>query len=462
MSKLPERALETPIRRFRPYPKYQDSGVEWFGKIPSHWGLGKLKTLLKRNDSGAWGEDSDYEGTIVLRSTDVTAAGNWELANPARRRLGHAEYKATLLEEGDLLVTKSSGSALHLGKTAIVTSEIADLNCCFSNFMQRLRVAPDSESRYVWHLLNSDIGRGQLNFIGSTTTGLANLNGKIVGSIYLPLAPQDEQRSIASFLDKEIARIDALIARKEQLIDLLQEKRTALITQSITKGLDPAVHLMNSGVEWLDKIPAHWSIKRLWHLTPSDRKIMYGIVLPGPNVPGGVPIVKGGDVAADRLLLELLNRTSPDIEASYVRSRLREGDLVFAIRGSIGEVAMIPNDLAGANLTQDAARISYSAETHGPWLLYALRSTAISAQLKAGALGATIKGINIRDLKRALLPIPPKLEQERIAVFLDIEDRRTEEARRSVRNAVERLQELRTALISAAVTGKIDVRGEVA
>jgi len=220
--------------------------------------------------------------------------------------------------------------------------------------------------------------------------------------------------------------------------------------------------MKDSGVEWLGEIPAHWEVKRLWHLTPSDRRIMYGIVLPGPNVDDGVPIVKGGDVSPERLRLERLNRTTREIESGYARSRLRGGDLVYAIRGSIGEVAMVPGELEGANLTQDAARIAYTSATHGPWLVHALKSSAVFAQLEAGALGATICGINIRDLKRACMVVPPHVEQRAIAAFLDRETARIDALVAKVRDAIERLKELRTALISAAVTGKIDVREEVA
>jgi len=213
-----------------------------------------------------------------------------------------------------------------------------------------------------------------------------------------------------------------------------------------------------SGVEGLGEIPAHWELKRLWHLTPSGRRIMYGIVLPGPNVEDGVPIVKGGDVSADRLRLDRLNRTTFEIESGYMRSRLRGGDLVYAIRGSIGEVAIVPDELEGANLTQDAARVAYTPATHGPWLLHALKSAAVFAQLEAGALGATIRGVNIRDLKRASIPVPPRVEQESIAKSLERGTARIGALVARVRDAIDRLMELRTALISAAVTGKIDVR----
>jgi type I restriction enzyme S subunit len=123
---------------------------------------------------------------------------------------------------------------------------------------------------------------------------------------------------------------------------------------------------------------------------------------------------------------------------------------------------MVPEELEGANLTQDAARVGYTAATDGQWLLFALRSAAIFAQLEAGALGATIKGINIRDLKRALIPVPPREEQERIATFLQRESATFHALTNRIQTAINQLKELRTALISAAVTGKIDVREESA
>jgi len=235
-----------------------------------------------------------------------------------------------------------------------------------------------------------------------------------------------------------------------------------MTTAELSRRYKPYPAYKDSGIEWLGEIPAHWEVKRLWHLTPSDRRIMYGIVLPGPNVDEGVAIVKGGDVAPDRLRLELLNRTTAKIESGYARSRLRGGDLVYAIRGSIGDVAMVPDELEGANLTQDAARIAYTAAIHGPWLLHALKSAAVFAQLEAGALGATISGVNIRDLKRASIPVPPGVEQRTIATFLHTETTKLDALIAKVREAIERLKELRTALISAAVTGNIDVREEVA
>ena len=127
---------------------------------------------------------------------------------------------------------------------------------------------------------------------GGNQTTIDHLTAEQLNRYRFAFPPLDEQLRISEFLDRETGKIDGLVAKKEELIKLLQEKRTALITHAVTKGLDPNAPMKDSGIEWLGEIPAHWETKRLWHLTPPSRKIMYGIVLPGPNVTDGVPIVK--------------------------------------------------------------------------------------------------------------------------------------------------------------------------
>ena len=453
MSEALEQIHEARPRRFRPYLEYKDSGVDWLRRIPAHWETERLKYLATVNDE-ALSESTDPSREITyvdISSVDAvegigaTEALVFEKAPSRARRI---------VREGDVIVStvrtylRAIASIEGSGPDLIVSTGFAvirprRLDSSFASYCLR---APYFVERVV------------ANSVGVSYPAI---NAGELTCFPIAYPPIDEQRAIAAFLDRETAKIDGLVARKERLIELLQEKRTALITRAVTRGLDSNVPMKDSGVEWLREIPAHWEVKRLWHLTPRDRRIMYGIVLPGPNVDDGVPIVKGGDVAAARLKLEALSKTTFEIESNYVRSRLRGGDLVYAIRGSIGEVEMVPKELEGANLTQDAARIAYTARTDGRWLLYALRSNVVFAQLESGALGATIKGINIRDLKRALVPVPPNEDQTRIATFLDREAGRFDALATKVREAIDHLKEFRTALISAAITGKIDVREEV-
>jgi len=440
-------------RQFKRYPAYKDSGVEWLGEIPGHWEVKKVKRLclVRRGASPRPIDDPIYfddAGEYAwVRIADVTASERY-LEHTTQRLSALGKSKSVALAPGELFLS----IAATVGKPVITK-----IKCCIHDgFVYFVGLKENRE--YLYYLFSCGEPYKGLGKLGTQL----NLNTDTIGDIYVPLPPAREQQEIVDSVDRETTRIDALVAKNERLIELVQEKRAALITRAVTQGLDPDVGMKDSGVEWLGQIPAHWNVKRLWHLTPSDRHIMYGIVLPGPNVDEGVPIVKGGDVSDEGLRLDRLNRTTFEIESGYVRSRLRGGDLVFAIRGSIGEVAIVPRELEGTNLTQDAARIAYTAATHGPWLVQALRSTVVFAQLEAGALGATIRGINIRELKRASIPVPPRVEQERIAAFLDSETAKIDALVAKVRDAIDRLKEYRIALISAAVTGRIDVREEPA
>jgi len=222
----------------KPYPKYKDSGVEWLGDVPEHWEVCRLKSRLVKNDSGVWNDQRDADGTIVLRSTEQTVSGGWKIQNPARLRLSAEERRAFLLKNGDLVVTKSSGSPDHIGKTSLVTEEIERLDCAFSNFMQRLRLDRNTIPKLVWYYLNAPIGREQLVFQSTTTTGLGNLNATILGNCRIAIPSLSEQTAIVEFLDEQTERIDAAIAADRRAIDLLKEFRTRLIADVVTGKLD--------------------------------------------------------------------------------------------------------------------------------------------------------------------------------------------------------------------------------
>ena len=374
-------------RRFKPYPEYKDSGIEWLGKIPEHWRVRRLKTIASVQLSNV--DKKSLEGQEPVKLCNYTdiyyhkhITNNIEFMHATATP---EQVRRFTLRPGDVLITKDSESWTDIAVPAVVAEELPGVICGYH--LALIRPYHDAvDGRFLAHAFSSIGPRDQFQIAANGITRYG-LTGEAIRSSLFGLPLLTEQHAIAVFLDRETAKIDALIAKKERLIGLLQEKRTALITQAVTKGLDPNVPMKDSGVKWLGKIPGHWVVKRLWHLTPSDRRIMYGIVLPGPNVDAGVPIVKGGDVSSDVSAFDTLNKTTFEIESGYVRWRLRGGDLVYAIRGSIGEVAVVPEGLTACNLTQDAARISYTTATHGQWLLYVLKCTPIFAQLEAGAWG---------------------------------------------------------------------------
>ncbi len=223
------------------------------------WKPAPLKRFLSKNDSGVWGDEpTGVNDCLVLRSTDIGLDGSWEIEDPAWRSLEFKESQQALLYEGDLVVVKSSGSVAHLGKTALVTTAVARRKARFANFVQRLRPANTAYPRYLWYLLNSSFARRQLELLGTTTTGLRNLNAEIIGSIECPGPPLERQRAIADFLDAETARIDALIDKKHRLATKLHERRAAIMLSGVAGELLRNRKVVDSSLSWIEHRPEHW------------------------------------------------------------------------------------------------------------------------------------------------------------------------------------------------------------
>lgn len=457
----------------RPYSDYKDSGVEWLGAVPAHWKVKRLRHVLTRNDGGVWGEEDDPEGTIVLRSTEQSADGEWQISDPAKRNLSPREKFAALLKKGDLVVTKSSGSALHIGKTSLVSEAVEALQPCYSNFMQRLRVVPNLDPRLVFFVLNSATGRQQLVFNSNTTTGLSNLNGGVLGNVFVTVPPSAEQRAIAAYLDRETGRVDELVGKQRALIERLKEKRTALISRTVTRGLPPAAAraaglpenppLKPSGVEWLGDIPAHWTAKKLG----------YGAYLQGGYAfasekfdSEGVPVVRMNNLK--RGVLDLTEASCVAPEHCVDGFALREGDLLWGMSGSIGETGSLGNfarvrsaDLP-AQLNQRVGRFQVlgGAIVLG-YLAHVIQTKLFYDQILLEVTGTAQFNVSSEQVQSAVIPFPPPEEQTAIAAYLDTETAKLDALVAKVETVIERLQEYRAALITAAVTGKIDVRNAV-
>ena len=254
----------------------------------------------------------------------------------------------------------------------------------------------------------------------------------------VPVPPLAAQQQIADYLDAETARIDALIAKKEQLADLAQLRADA-----------EAEFLLDR----FDDVP-------LQHLTDPKRPTVYGIVQAGPNDPDGVPYVKSGDVAD--LGRRELSKTATSIHRQYVRSHVRPGDIVVAMRASIGALAVVPPSLPEANLTQGTARIAPDAGVDGRWLYQSLRLRRVQDEMDVRAVGSTFRTLNIWDLRRIGVPTPPADEQEQLAEAVEAIRRRADALARKLVGQVNLLREHRQALITAAVSGELEVPGVAA
>jgi type I restriction enzyme S subunit len=226
-------------RGLDPQAKMKDSGVPWLGHVPAHWEVKGLKFLLSANQGGAWGDEPTGLGdTVVLRSTEQTQTGEWRIEDPEVRSLSETERKKTLLKKGDILVTKASGSEAHIGKASLVDDAVASLNAGYSNFMQRLRARPGIEPRLILFMLNSKAVRDQFVYLSNSTSGLGNISASILNNVLVAEPPESEQFGIVEHIAKECRGIDLAINKEERMIELLKERRTALITQAVTGQID--------------------------------------------------------------------------------------------------------------------------------------------------------------------------------------------------------------------------------
>jgi type I restriction enzyme S subunit len=435
---------------FPRYPAYKPSGVEWLGEVPEHWEVKRVRRIfeIKKRIAGELGFDilSITQQGIKVRDPD---------SNDGQISMDYSKYQ--MVEPGDFamnhmdLLTGYVDISKRLGVTSpdyrvfsVVDPSDSDLGYLLYVFQMGYR----QKILYAYGQGSSQLGRWRL-----PTAEFQNWA--------IPFPSLKEQVSIATFLDHETAKIDALIAEQQRLIELLQEKRQAVISHVVTKGLNPHAPMKDSGVEWLGEVPEHWEILELKRLIKEGSSITYGIVQAGPHIDDGVPYIRTSDMAGDRLILETCQRTSMEIDESYARSKVEAGDLVIAIRATVGKVLEVPIELHGANLTQGTAKFSPGARVDARFIKASFEADYCQSQIMSSAKGATFLEITLDALRRLKIAIPPRHEQEEVVEFLAGATSRLGDLLLAAQQTITLLQERRSALISAAVTGQIDVRGLV-
>ena len=453
------------------YPAYRPSGVESLGDVPEHWDVKRLDHVASYQTSSV---DKKVEvGEIPVRLCNYTdvyykdrirvSQGDFMEATATPR-----EIASCRLEPGDVVITKDSEDWQDIGIPALVDETADDFVCGYH--LGIIRPRRGLHSSFLFRLMQSGAvnQRLQTSASGVTRYGLSN---SAVTDVTLSLPPLAEQRVIAAFLDQETERIDALVAKNQHLIERLQEYRTALITRTMTGGLppdaaraagfDPSPRLKPSGVERLGDVPEHWGIRRLKDV---------GHLISGAAFPEALQGVSGEelpfykvadlDKSRDGRLLKDAEHTISREAAAEIRARIvPQESVVYAKIGAALLLnrrrvntgpACIDNNMSA--YVPDRDRIT----TH--WALYTLSVLDFGEHVNPGAVPSLSEG----DQAILPLPIPPLDEQRAIAEYLEQETERIDALVAKNRQLIERLHEYRTALITAAVTGKVDVREPVA
>jgi type I restriction enzyme S subunit len=419
--------------RVTSYWRYKVSGIEWLGKIPAHWDVKPLKHVT---------ECLDGQRVPVNAEERARMQGEYPYWG-ANGVLDHVD--GWLFDEPLVLLGEDGAPFFEPHKPV---SFFVDGRLWVNNHAHVLRPRSSTVPKFLVHALNTVDYRA---FIGGTTRD--KLTQDYMRAIPVQLPSLGEQLAIADFLDHETAKIDVLVKKKERLIELLQEKRTALITHAVTKGLDPNVPMKDSGIEWLGQIPAHWDVKRIRHLAhlrrgasprPIDDPIYFDDV-------GEYAWVRIGDLTASERYLEQTTQRLSELGQSKSVC-LEPGELFVSIAATVGKPI-----ITRVKCCIHDGFVSFDDLTTDVEFLWYLLQCG-EAYKGLGKLGTQLN-LNTETVGGISVPVPARPEQEGIVRFLDLETAKIDALIAKVREAIERLKEYRTALISAAVTGKIDVRG---
>lgn len=463
------------LRRFRPYPSYKDSGVEWLEEIPTHWQVKRLRFVSHVNPSKSEISPAERHHEVSFLPMECIGEGGILKLEEVRSLMDVYEG-FTYFRDGDVLVAKitpcfeNGKGALAFGLTNGIGFGTTELHV----------IRPNSEidPKFLWYLSVSFPFRavGETEMKG--TAGQKRIAEDFIRDFRLPLLPVEEQRTIATFLDRETARIDGLIAKKKRLIELLQEKRTALITQAVTKGLPSTgsgqapgsgqatsnVPMKDSGVEWLGEIPTHWEVKPLKFAVVSKAGAIktgpFGSQLLSSEMEAGEVKVYNQRNVIDGDFQAGENYISTDKYKELIAFTVEMEDVLLTTRGTIGKCTVVPKGAEIGILHPCLMRIQPDASRILPAYLSLLiqDSTLVQTQLLLASNATTIDVIYSDTIKDVRIPLPPISEQRQIIGHIEKTVIKVDSLIAKIREAIERLKEYRTALISAAVTGKIDVR----
>jgi len=431
--------------RYKPYPEYRGSGIAWLGEIPAHWEVKRLRFTVTRCENGIWGDEPDGENDVAcVRVADFDRTTHQvRIDSPTWRAVNPQIVSARRLGRDDLLLEKSGGGEKQPVGVVVRNTYPGPAVC--SNFIARMPVA---KSYHVGHLtyLHAALYSARINSRSiKQSIGIQNLDSKSYLNEFVALPKKSEQAAIAEFLDRETGKIDALVAKKERLIELLKEKRIALITQAVTRGLAPDAPMRDSCIDWLGRIPEHWNQKRLKFF------VLFRTVKINADAKRATYIgLENIEPWTGRLLLDnLLESTQSSV------TQFQAGDVLFGkLRPYLAKAAC--PDFIGVSTSE---LLVLRPEGCLPrYLLYLFLNQQYVRWINGLTYGTRMPRVSPEQVGDSFAPLPPLEEQQAIAEFLDRETAKIDALVDKVREAIERLKELRTTLISAAVTGRIDVR----
>jgi type I restriction enzyme S subunit len=436
------------------YSEYKASGVEWLGDVPGHWKVKRLKQACHVFPSNVDKKSYDDETPVNLCNyTDVyynetiTADMEFMAATASDDQIAKFTLRA-----GDTIITKDSETADDIAIGAYVPADLPGVICGYH--LSMIRPMTDTNGAFVKRLFDSTYVRScvAVRSNGLTRVGLGQYE---IDNLELPFPPPAEQRTIVAFLDCETGKIDALIAEQQQLVELLAEKRQAVISHAVTKGLNPNAKMKDSGIEWLGEVPEHWEVKRLKRVTSI---IIDGAHFTPTYVDEGIPFLRVTDIQSEFIDMDRLKRI-PLLEHIELIKRCnpRKGDILLSKNGTIGLTKIVNWDFE-FSIFVSLCLIRPTTAISTIYLERILSSNFALEQFTDSSKQTSVSNLHLEKIREIIITLPGIDEQSDIATFLGVETAKLDTLTAEANRAIELLQERRSALISAAVTGKIDVR----
>lgn len=436
---------------YKAYPAYKDSGVEWLGAIPEEWEPKRLRFVGSYQNSNV--DKKSYEDQKTVRLCNYTDVYyNEKITNKLEFMESTAsdnEIDAMTLKHGDIIITKDSENPHDIGIPAIVSEDLDNVVCGYH--LTVIRTPDFATANYLFRAIQGDISKAQF-YVESPGVTRFGLNQDTIGSLWVALPPIELRSIIAAFLDKQTGLIDEMIEKKSRFIELLKEKRQALITHAVTKGINPDVKMKDSGVEWLGKIPEHWSI------------------LPFLAVAKERKVKNKGMIENNLLSLSYGNIISKDINTTFgllpesfeTYQLIFKDDIVFRLTDLQNDKKSLRSAICKEDgiITSAYLAVSNTDNMHADYFNYLMRAYDVMKVFYAMG-GGMRQSLKYEDMKRLPVVLPNDFdEQKKIAEFIDNETTLIDSLISKTEESINLLKEKRSALITAAVTGKIDVREE--
>jgi type I restriction enzyme S subunit len=415
------------------YPKYKDSGVEWIGEIPEHWFVSKLKRITDFKYGSSLAVNDRIEGKVSVFGSN-----------------GIVGYHNEAITEKPCLIIGRKGS---FGKVSYSKDECFPIDTTF--YIDS--TATKNNIKWLNYLLKT------LRLDAFTKdAAVPGLSREDAYEKYVPFPDLPEQQSIATYLDRKTGEIDDTIAKKQRLIELLEEERKATINEAVTKGLNPNVKMKDSGIEWIGEIPEHWELEKMKRIAYIKGRIGWQGLRQSEFKDEGPYLITGMNFKNGKIDWDEVYHISEERYNEAPEIQVKEGDILMTKDGTIGKLLYIDNLPGPTSLNSHLLLFRpLNNDFITKFLYYHFKSNPFSWYVDLNKTGTTFYGITQTAIEQYKLALPPLDEQKIISQYLDEKISEIEISIQKIQTQIEHLKEYRQSLIFEAVTGKIDVREEV-